>query len=78
MATQDQQKDAERLTRHIQREQLVSSMSDTKWVELQAAMASVTPCPNQPLQPTARAGRLFEGPCSSCRVQSGTVSLGEG
>jgi hypothetical protein len=45
MATQDQQKDAERLARHIQREQLVSSMSDTKWVELQAAMGKVAPCP---------------------------------
>ena len=56
MATQDQQKEAERLTRHIQREQLVSSMSGTKWVELQAAMARVTPCPNQPLQQTGEGG----------------------
>jgi hypothetical protein len=56
MATQDQQKDAERLAHHIQREQLVSSMSDTKWGELQAAMARVAPCPNQPLQQTGEGG----------------------
>lgn len=43
MATQDQQKDAERLVRHIQREQLVSCMNDTKWGELRAVMASVAP-----------------------------------
>ena len=45
MDTRDQQKDAERLARHIQREQLVSCMNDTKWGELRAAMASVAPNP---------------------------------
>jgi hypothetical protein len=45
MATADQEKDAERLERYIEREQLVSSMNDTKWRELQAAMASVAPYP---------------------------------
>ena len=39
MCTEEQHKDAERLRRYIQREQLVSVMNDTKWRELQALMA---------------------------------------
>lgn len=38
MPTEDQNKDAERLQRYIEREQLVSVMNDTKWSELRALM----------------------------------------
>lgn len=38
MPTADQIKDAERLQRYIEREQLVSVMNNTKWSELRALM----------------------------------------
>jgi hypothetical protein len=38
MPTEDQKKNAERLRRYIQREQLASVMNDTKWRELRALM----------------------------------------
>lgn len=45
--TADQQRDAERLERYIRREQLVSVMNNTKWRELQTAMAGVRPAQPQ-------------------------------
>jgi hypothetical protein len=41
--TVEQQKDAERFARYIEREQLVSVMNATKWRKLQNAMANLKP-----------------------------------
>ena len=41
MLTQDQKKDADRLARYIDREQLVSVMSDTKWQRLFDALKPI-------------------------------------
>lgn len=41
MLTEDQKKDAERLARYIEREQLVSVMNDTKWQSLFDALEPI-------------------------------------
>jgi hypothetical protein len=41
MVTEDQKKDADRLARYIEREQLVSVMNDTKWQRLFNALEPI-------------------------------------
>jgi hypothetical protein len=41
MLTEDQKKDADRLARYIEREQLVSVMNDTKWQRLFGALEPI-------------------------------------
>jgi hypothetical protein len=44
MRTEDQKKDADRLARYIEREQLVSVMNDTKWQRLFSALEPIAGC----------------------------------